>query len=233
MVPRILNYNVLIYNSIDMNISKTIKMFAVVVLFTTMKINTSLANDYTILAFGDSLTAGYGLSPEQGFTHQLQQELKRQGHNITVVNGGVSGDTTSGGLSRLEWVLASLKPDLIIVELGANDALRGISPDITRANMVKILAILEKAKLKTLVAGMVAPPNMGVEYGTEFNRIFPELALAYNDDLFPFFLEGVAGNLELNQSDAMHPNAEGVAIIVKNIIPYILNSLNQIHSSQQ
>ncbi len=213
------------YNSKDMNTLKTIKSFAVAMLLTAIKIQSVMAADYTILAFGDSLTAGYGLVPEQGFTRQLQQALKLQGHNITVVNGGVSGDTTSGGLSRLEWVLASAKPDLVIVELGANDALRGITPDITRANMEKILTILEDAKLKTLVAGMIAPPNMGGEYGAEFNRIFPELAEKHNDALYPFFLEGVAGNPELNQSDAMHPNSKGVAIIVKKIIPYILISL--------
>lgn len=216
-----------------MNISKTIKMFAVAALFAAIKINASLANDYTILAFGDSLTAGYGLAPEQGFTHQLEYELNRQGHSFTVINGGVSGDTTSGGLSRLEWILTDVKPDLVIVELGANDALRGISPHITRANMEKILSILEKAELKTLVAGMLAPPNMGSEYGTEFNRIFPELARKYNDNLYPFFLKGVAGNSRLNQNDALHPNSKGVSVIVKNIMPYILNSLNRIHSSQQ
>lgn len=221
------------YNSKDMITSKTIKIFAVALLFAAIKIQTVLANDYTILAFGDSLTAGYGLAPEQGFTHQLEQELNSQGHNVIVVNGGVSGDTTSGGLSRLEWVLASVKPDLVIVELGANDALRGIAPDITRINMAKILSILEKAKIKTLVAGMIAPPNMGEKYGLKFNRIFPELAIEHNDSLYPFFLEGVAGNPELNQSDAMHPNSKGVSVIVKKIIPHILNSLNQIHSSQQ
>lgn len=202
-------------------------------MFATMKIQITLACDYTILAFGNSLTAGYGLAPEQGFTRQLEQALNRQGYNITVVNGGVSGDTTSGGLSRLEWVLSSAKPDLVIVELGANDALRGIAPDITRANMERILSILEQARITTLVAGMIAPPNMGGEYGMEFNRIFPELARKYNDDLYPFFLKGVAGNLKLNQSDAIHPNAKGVAIIVQNIMPYILSSLEKIHSSQQ
>ena len=217
------------YNSNDMNVSKTIKLFAVTVLFIAMNIPTALAREYTILAFGDSLTAGYGLSPEQGFTTQLEFGLKKQGHNITVINGGVSGDTTSGGLSRLEWVLSSLeagKPDLVILELGANDALRGITPHITRANMEKILSILQQAQIKTLVAGMIAPPNMGEKYGTEFNRIFPDLCSTYNTDLYPFFLEGVAGDARLNQSDAMHPNAKGVSVIVSKIIPYVLDSLN-------
>jgi len=214
------------YNSKDMNVLKTIKMFAATAVFTAIRAQAAMAGDATILAFGDSLTAGYGLAPEQGFTHQLEQELGRLGHDITVVNGGVSGDTSASGLSRLEWVLSSVKkPALVILELGANDALRGIAPDITRANIEKILAILEKAKLKTLVAGMIAPPNMGGDYGAKFNSIFPELAAKYNDDLYPFFLEGVAGNSRFNQADALHPNAEGVTIIVKKITPYILNAL--------
>lgn len=216
------------YNSKDMNVSKTIKVFAVTVLFIAMKLPAALAGDYTILAFGDSLTAGYGLAPDQGFTAQLEQALRQQGHDITVINGGVSGDTSSGGLSRLQWVLSSIKtgkPDLVIVELGANDALRGIAPDITRANMENILAILAQQKIKTLVAGMLAPPNMGAGYGEKFNRIFPDLSLKYKDDLYPFFLDGVAGDASLNQSDAMHPNAKGVSVIVKKITPYVLDSL--------
>ena len=210
-----------------MNITKIIKIFALTILFIAIKAQSILADNYTILAFGDSLTAGYGLMQEQGFTYQLEQELNQLGHNVTVVNGGVSGDTTSGGLSRLEWVLSSVKggkPDLVILELGANDALRGITPDITRSNMEKMLSILKQAELKTLVAGMIAPPNMGHKYGAEFNRIFPELSEKYHTHLYPFFLEGVAGNAALNQSDAVHPNADGIKVIVKNIIPYILKT---------
>ena len=221
------------YNSKDMRTSKTIKIIAAVVVIAAMKIQISVAADTTILAFGDSLTAGYGLAPEHGFSHQLEQQLINKGHMVTVINGGVSGDTTSGGLARLEWVLASAKPDLVILELGANDALRGISPKLTRSNIKEILSILERAKINTLVAGMIAPPNMGDDYGLAFNRIFPELAKEYNDSLYPFFLEGVAGNPKLNQSDAMHPNAEGVTIIVKKIIPHILKSLKKSPSSQK
>jgi acyl-CoA thioesterase-1 len=213
------------YNSIDMKIIRTIKSFAVALLFSAIKIQVLFAGDYTILAFGDSLTAGYGLPPAGGFTVQLEQELKRQGHNITVINGGVSGDTTSGGRARLEWVLSSAKPDMVILELGANDALRGIPPHITRANMDKMLFILKKAGIKTLVAGMMAPPNMGNDYTVEFNRIYPELAKTYDATLYPFFLEGVAGIAELNQNDAIHPNRKGVAIIIGKIIPYIQKNL--------
>ncbi len=215
------------YNSIDMNITKIIKIIALTLLFLATKAQSLLANEYTILAFGDSLTAGYGLMAEQGFTYQLEYELNQLGHKVTVVNGGVSGDTTSGGLSRLEWVLSSVKngkPDLVILELGANDALRGITPDITRANMEKMLSILKQAELKTLVAGMMAPPNMGDKFGAEFNRIFPEVSEKFNTHLYPFFLEGVAGNEALNLSDAVHPNSKGVKVIVKNIIPYILKT---------
>jgi len=213
------------YNSIDMKIIKTIKLFAVALLFSAIKTQALFAGDYTILAFGDSLTAGYGLPPAEGFTVQLEQELKRQGHNITIINGGVSGDTTSGGLSRLEWVLSSAKPDMVILELGANDALRGIPPHITRANIDKMLSILKQAGIKTLVAGMMAPPNMGNDYTVEFNRIYPELTKTYDAILYPFFLEGVAGITLLNQSDAIHPNSKGVAIIVGKIIPYIQKTL--------
>ncbi|VAX03895.1 Arylesterase precursor [hydrothermal vent metagenome] len=215
------------YNSIDMNIIKIIKIIALTILFIATKAQSLLADEYTILAFGDSLTAGYGLMAEQGFTYQLEYELNQLGHKVTVVNGGVSGDTTSGGLSRLEWVLSSVKngkPDLIILELGANDALRGITPDITRSNMERMLAILKQAELKTLVAGMMAPPNMGHRFSTEFNRIFPEVSEKFNMPLYPFFLKGVAGNGALNQSDAVHPNSEGIKVIVKNIIPYILKT---------
>jgi len=216
------------YNSKDMNILKSIKIFAVMLCLCAIKVPVVLAADYTILAFGDSLTAGYGLDPEQAFPRQLEQALRQQGHDVRVINGGVSGDTSSGGLSRLDWVLSGLKdgkPDLVILELGANDALRGIPPDITRDNMAKMLAILEKTKITTLIAGMIAPPNMGPDYGAAFNRIFPELAAQYHDTLYPFFLDGVAGNARLNQRDAMHPNARGVAIIVGKMMPYILQAL--------
>jgi len=215
------------YNSIAMTFTKTIKIFVLTILFMAVKGQSLLAENYTILAFGDSLIAGYGLKQEHGFTRQLEQALNELGHNVTVVNGGVSGDTTSGGLSRLEWVLSGVKgrkPDLVILELGANDALRGIAPAITRSNLAKILSILKREKLRTLVAGMIAPSNMGAEYTMEFNRIFPELSEKYKTDLYPFFLEGVAGNSLLNQSDALHPNINGIKIIVENIVPYILST---------
>lgn len=212
-----------------MALLKMIKLIALFLLIITIKLSSAYAEDYTILAFGDSLTAGYGLPAEQGFTSQLEQHLKNhpknQGHDIAVINGGLSGDTSSGGLSRLSWVLSSLEggpPDMVIVELGANDALRGISPEITRRKLEQILIILRKARIKILLTGMIAPPNMGPRYGTEFNRIFPELARKYGADLYPFFLTGVAGRPGLNQKDGIHPNAQGVKTIVDNITPYVL-----------
>ncbi len=210
-----------------MNGLKTIKIFALFALFLAMKPPGGMAADkVTILAFGDSLTAGYGLAAEQGFTHQLERELEKRGINVSVINGGVSGDTTSGGLSRLEWLLGNgRKPDLVLLELGANDALRGIRPEITRANLDQMMRILDKTAVKTLIMGMLAPPNMGPEYSAAFNRIYPDLAQKYNSPLYPFFLDGVAGSPALNQRDGIHPNPQGVAIIVQKVAPYIMDSL--------
>lgn len=217
------------YNSISMHTLRIFKQIAIILLFLTISQKVTAAKDYTVLAFGDSLTAGYGLAKEAGFTDQLQAYLRQQGHSITVINAGVSGDTTSGGLSRLEWSLAGLsdgKPDLVLLALGGNDALRGIDPEISRANMDKMLTILKNAQAQTLVLGMLAPPNMGEDYSAKFNGIFPELAKKYKTSLYPFFLEGVAGNAALNQNDAMHPNEQGVALIVEKLAPVILKELH-------
>ena len=179
----------------------------------------------TILALGDSLTAGYGLAQSEAFTVQLQAALKAAGSNVTVVNGGVSGDTTAGGRSRLEWLL-SQPFDAVIIELGANDGLRGIDPGETRANLDWILATLTQRGIATLLSGMYAPPNLGEDYGAEFNSIYPDLAQKYGVALDLFFLEGVAAITNLNQSDGLHPNAQGVAIIVKRLVPQLQNLLN-------
>jgi acyl-CoA thioesterase-1 len=174
-----------------------------------------------IVALGDSLTAGYGLPPEEAFPAQLEARLKRQGAEARVVNAGVSGDTSAGGLARLDWALADA-PDLVIVELGANDALRGISPALTRANLDAILARLVARGVKVLLTGMRAPPNLGRDYGGEFDVIYPELAAKHGVALYPFFLGGVAAEPALNQHDGIHPNAEGVAIIVERLAPHVL-----------
>lgn len=180
-----------------------------------------------ILAFGDSLTAGYGLGPGEGFTDQLERTLNEQGLNVKVANAGVSGDTTSGGLSRLEWVLASASDvDLVILALGGNDALRGIRPEITRQNMDKMVSILKEKNIPTLIAGMIAPPNLGPQYGDKFNTIYSDMAKKYDVAIYPFFLDGVAGFLELNQNDRIHPNTKGVKIITEKMSPSIIEILN-------
>jgi len=182
----------------------------------------ALASDYKILALGDSLTAGYGLDQNKGFTAQLQTALNAEldGRTVKVLNAGVSGDTTQGGLARLNWALAD-DPDLVIVELGANDGLRGLDPQLTRQNLDHILAQLKKRGVKILLAGMMAPPNLGAQYGNDFNAIYPDLAKKHDVALYPFFLDGVAGMAHLNQDDGIHPNAQGVAIIVERLVPHI------------
>ena len=173
-----------------------------------------------VLALGDSLTAGYGLGPGEAFPVRLEERLKRSGVAARVINGGVSGDTSAGGLSRLDWALAA-EPDAVIVALGVNDALRGIEPAVTRANLDAILGRLAERGIRVLLAGMRAPPNMGPRYGAEFAAIYPELAAKHGVALYPFFLEGVAARPELNQADGVHPNGRGVDVIVERIAPYL------------
>jgi len=173
-----------------------------------------------ILALGDSLTAGYGLAPEDGFIAQLQRALDAAGLAVRVLDGGVSGDTTAGGLARLDWALADA-PDAVIIELGANDGLRGLDPAATRTNLDVMLTRLGQAGKPVLLAGMLAPPNLGPEYGAEFNRIYPELAVSHGVLFYPFFLDGVAADPALNQDDGIHPNAEGVRLIVERMLPQL------------
>lgn len=173
-----------------------------------------------LLALGDSLTAGYGLPSDQSFTAQLQKALQAQGLAIDVVNGGVSGDTSAGGLARLDWLLAD-KPDYALVELGANDGLRGLDPQVTYDNLDAVLTRLGARKIPVLLAGMVAPPNLGREYGAQFNAVFTRLAAKHKVLLYPFFLDGVADDSALNQADFMHPNAKGVAVIVARMMPSV------------
>jgi acyl-CoA thioesterase-1 len=173
-----------------------------------------------ILAFGDSLTAGFGLAAEASFPSRLEARLKAQGLGAHVVNAGVSGDTTAGGLARLDWALAD-KPDIVILELGANDALRGIDPKIVRANLEAMIAKIEVSGAKLLLIGMRAPPNWGADYQRDFDRVYPELARAHGVTLYPFFLEGVAMDPKLNQPDGLHPNEKGVAALVDRIAPYV------------
>lgn len=173
-----------------------------------------------ILAFGDSLTAGYGLPEADSFAKKLETVLKARGHDVAVVNSGVSGDTTSDGAARLDWSVTE-DIDAVIVELGANDALRGVDPAITREALDRILSSLAEKKLPVLLAGMYAPRNLGAPYVEAFDPIYADLAKQYDAVLYPFFLDGVAGQAALNQPDGLHPTAAGVDVIVERITPAV------------
>lgn len=182
-----------------------------------------------ILAFGDSLTAGLGLDPVQAFPARLEAALKFRGHDIVIANAGVSGDTSGAAAERLDW---SLAPDIdgVIVELGANDALRGIDPAKTEMALDGILTELGKRKLPVLLAGMMAPRNLGQDYGKAFDAIFPRLAEKHGVLFYPFFLDGVAADPALNQPDGLHPNSKGVDMIVSRILPVTEDLIKQASS---
>jgi acyl-CoA thioesterase-1 len=180
----------------------------------------AMAAPLKILAMGTSLTQGYGLPPGTEFTVQLQAALKRDGIDATVTNAGVSGDTTAGGLSRLDWSLAD-HPDAVILELGSNDMLRGIAPSETERNLRAILDKLKAGHVKVLLTGMHAQRNLGADYVREFDSIYPRLAGDYHVLFYPFILDGVALNPKLNQADGMHPNPAGVKVMVARILPYV------------
>lgn len=179
-----------------------------------------------LLIFGDSLVAGYSLPPDASYPAQLEKALKAKGVNATVLNAGVSGDTTAAAASRLDWALAD-KPTHVIVELGANDMLRGLAPEQARSNLDGILNKLKQARLPVLLMGMRAAPNLGADYGRRFDGIFPDLAARHGVPLYPFFLDGVAGEARLNLSDGIHPTRDGVAVIVERTLPHILRFLAQ------
>ena len=181
----------------------------------------ALAAPKVILAFGDSLTAGYGLPPAEGFTAQLERALKARGLDVVVKNAGVSGETTAGGRARLAWTLGGDRPDLVLLELGANDALRGLDPEEMRRNLDAMLTELKRRSLPVLLAGMQAPRNLGPEYREAYDKVFADLAEKHDVPLYPFFLDGVAMNPELNQPDGIHPNAKGVAVMVERMAPYV------------
>jgi acyl-CoA thioesterase-1 len=171
-----------------------------------------------IVAFGDSLMAGYQLAMKDAFPAQLERALQAKGLNVQVANAGVSGDTTSGGLSRLDWSVPD-GTDAVMVELGANDMLRGIDPKVTRAALDEIIVRLKGRGIAVLLCGMLAPPNLGADYARAFDAIYPELAAKHGVPLYPFFLDGVAAEAALNQRDGMHPTADGIAAIVARIVP--------------
>jgi acyl-CoA thioesterase-1 len=191
--------------------------------------NPSLSTQVTVLVLGDSLTAGYGLEENESFPTQLEKRLQTAGYDVAVVNAGVSGDTTAGGLARIEWTLAD-RPEIVIVELGGNDALRGLDPTQVYANLDRILTRLEAAECRVILAGMLAPRNLGHEYSGKFDRVYPDLAKRHNVLFYPFFLEGVATDHKLNQADGIHPNAAGVLRIVAGITPLVTIALDELGS---
>lgn len=180
-----------------------------------------------IAAIGDSLTAGYGLDEELSYPAQLQKKLAADGIRYQVVNSGVSGETSSGTLSRLDWVL-TMEPDIVILEIGANDGLRGLDPAVPRGNLEKILDRLEKEDIVVILAGMKMVWNMGTEYTEQFNNIYPELARRTSVIFMPFFLEGVATVPELNLEDGLHPNGDGYRLVTENLYPYVLEAIGRV-----
>jgi acyl-CoA thioesterase-1 len=178
-----------------------------------------------LVVLGDSLAAGYGLPAEEAFPARLQSALVAAGHAVEVINAGVSGDTTAGGLARLDWALGNPAPGFAIVELGANDALRGLDPARAYENLDRIIARLKQRSVKVLLAGMKAPRNLGRDYANAFDAIYPRLADKHRVPLYDFFLDGVAAVPALNQRDGIHPNARGVEIIVERILPHVTRLL--------
>ena len=201
--------------------------FASLVLFFCLAGQTvahSQGRDMRILAFGDSLTAGYGLPAADSFPARLETKLRQDGFMVRVHNGGVSGDTTAGGLARIGWLLGDdpkSAPDLVLLELGANDGLRGVDPDITRRNLDAILKRITGSGARVLLMGMRGLANMGPEYEVAFSGLFPSLAVKWKVGFYPFFLEGVATRPDLNLPDGLHPNALGIGVIVKRVSPLV------------
>lgn len=197
-----------------------LSMIAVLLFPLTPPAPSAAAERIGIAVLGDSLSAGYGLAAGDAFTARLEAALRRSGIDAQVINAGVSGDTTAGGRARLDWMLQD-KPDLLLVELGANDALRGLDPAQAEANLDAILAEAQQRQIPVLLAGMRAPRNLGADYVRRFEAIYPRLAKKYAVELYPFFLEGVAGVPALNQEDGLHPNAHGVEEIVRRMLPQV------------
>jgi acyl-CoA thioesterase I len=182
--------------------------------------------DGTIVAVGDSLTAGHGLSEDQSYPAQLERKLHAEGLRYRVVNAGISGETSSGTLSRIKWVL-TLKPDIVILETGANDGMRGIDPVLTQRNLSEIIEILAEHNVVVVLAGMQILSNLGEGFRTAFKNIYPAVATQRKAILIPFFLEGVAGEPQLNLPDAIHPTEQGYAVVVANLLPYVKEAIRQ------
>lgn len=185
---------------------------------------TAAAEPLRVVGFGDSLMAGFGLGPGEAFPEKLEAALRKKGHDVVIANAGVSGDTTSGGLSRLDWSV----PDgtqLVILELGANDMLRGVTPEITEKNLDAMIGRLKQRGISVLLAGMVSAPNLGADFAGSFNAIYPRLAEKHGVMLYPFFLDGVAADRNFLLEDGMHPNAAGIDRMVENFVPTMEKAL--------
>jgi acyl-CoA thioesterase-1 len=213
-------------------LTRVILPYGAALLLVNVIMGDAMAAPVRILALGDSLTAGFGLAADAAFPARLEKALRAEGRDVKVINAGVSGDTTTGGLARLDWSLAE-KPDLAIVELGANDGLRGIDPKLTRANLDTLLKRLKAAGIGTLLTGMLTPPNYGPAFQAEFKAVFQDLAARHDVVFYPFFLDGIAGNMTgLNQPDGLHPTAKGVDVIVERILPSVRLLLDR-HSGKE
>jgi acyl-CoA thioesterase-1 len=202
-------------------------MAAIALLFCLSASVNAEARPIRILAFGASIVAGYGLEAADTLPVQLEKALRTRGIEATVINSGVSGETSAGGLARLDWALAD-DPDLVIVDLGGNDALRGLDPQATEANLDAIVSRLRADKRGVLIAGMLAPPNLGADYAAAFNAVFRDVAERHKVVLYPFILDGVVMDPSLNQEDGIHPNAAGVKVIVERMLPYVLQAIDRL-----
>ncbi|MFK0277948.1 arylesterase [Ensifer sp. NPDC090286] len=192
---------------------------------------TARAETISLIGFGDSLMAGYQLPPEDAFPARLEKALKEKGFDVTIANAGVSGDTSSGGLARIDWSVPDGTKG-VILELGANDALRGIAPEETRKNVEAMITRLKDRGIAVLLAGMMAPPNMGADYAARFNPIYPELAEKYGLELYPFFLDGVVTEAKLKLEDGMHPNGDGVGVMVEKALPVVERFLATLNKTE-
>ena len=210
-----------------MNRARFKRMLSMIAIL-AMAVTASHAAPARILALGTSLTQGFGVPPGYDLTAVLQARLKASGYDVEIINAGVSGDTSAGGLARLDWSLAE-RPQAVIIELGSNDALRGLSPLETKTNLATILSRLKAAHMPVLLTGMKAPRNLGPEYAAQFDAIYPALAKQTGVLFYPFILDGVAANPRLNQPDGIHPNPAGVNIIATRMLPYVERLLTEVH----
>lgn len=207
-----------------MGFKQGLRAFSAAGLLLFASMTAALAETVKVVGFGDSLMAGYELGPNESFPAKLEAALRARGHDIVIANAGVSGDTTSGGLSRLDWSVPD-DTDLVILELGANDMLRGVSPKIAEDNLDRMLTRLKERGISVLLAGMLAAPNLGSDYAEAFNGIYPRLAQKHGVPLYPFFLEGVAADKALLLADGLHPNAAGVDRMVQEALPAVEKAL--------